>query len=301
MRFNEIIGNQENKSYLNNMVNNKKILHSYLFTGIDGIGKRLIAEEFARKILCENDAADDCNCKSCRLFNENSSPDYLIIDEPGNSIKIDTIRSLMQKVVEKPIFSKRKVYIINDFGKATKESQNCLLKTLEEPPEYVTMILIASEENNILTTIKSRCTKVSFLPLSDDEIKEYARANSNIELTREMIDYCAGSIGKVSEVIENEELYQKIGRIFTDIDTSTLIDFLNESKVIYDKEKITSILDYITIYFYSKAKEKDAYLDCIGYVNEAVKRLGVNTNFEMSIDNMLFKIWEAFNEKGNRC
>ena len=241
------------------------------------------------------------HCQSCRLFNENSSPHYLIIDEPGNSIKIDTIRSLMQKIVEKPIFSKRKVYIINDFGKATKESQNCLLKTLEEPPEYVTMILIASEENNILTTIKSRCTKVSFLPLSDDEIKEYARANSNVELTKEMIDYCAGSIGKVSEVIENEELYKKIGNIFIDIDTSTLIEFLNESKVIYDKEKITGILDYITIYFYSKAKEKDAYLDCIGYVNETVKRLGVNTNFEMSIDNMLLKIWEAFNEKGNRC
>lgn len=301
MRFSEIIGNEENKSYLNSVVENKKVLHSYLFTGLDGIGKRLIAEEFARKILCEGEALDDCNCKSCRLFGEKSSPDYLIIDEPGNSIKIDTIRTLMQKVVEKPIFSKRKVYIINDFEKATKESQNCLLKTLEEPPEFVTMILITSEENNILTTIKSRCTKVSFLPISDDEIKKYARINSNLELSQEMVNYCAGSIGRVSEVIENEELYKKIGMIFTKIENSTLVDFLNDGKIIYDKEKISCILDYITIYFYLKTKEKDTYLDCIEYVNEAVKRLGANTNFEMSIDNMLIKIWEAFNEKGNRC
>ena len=207
MKFDDIIGNQEVKTYLDNVIKTKKILHSYLFVGEDGIGKKLIAEEFARKILCDDEGKEDCTCKSCRLFAERSNPDYMIVDEPGNSIKIDTIRELMRRVVEKPIFSKRKVYIINDFEKATRESQNCLLKTLEEPPEFVTMILISSNDNNILTTIKSRCTKISFLPIPSVDIKKYASMNANIELSSELLDYCSGSIGKVSEVIENKEIY----------------------------------------------------------------------------------------------
>ncbi len=300
MRFDDIVGNQDIKTYLESVIKSDKVSHSYLFVGEEGIGKKLIAEEFARKLLCEKDGEDNCDCKSCRLFEENSSPDYMIIDESANYIKIDTIRELMKKVVEKPIFSKRKVYIINDFEKATKEAQNCLLKTLEEPPEFITMILVASSENDILATIRSRCTKISFTPISNDEIKKYAINHASIDLSKELLYYCSGSIGKVSNVVENRELYQKASEILTNIDQMTINDFLNSGKPLYDKEKIKDILEYMIVYFYSHSNEKDTYLDCIEYVNEAIKRIKVNTNLEMSIDSMLLKIWEAFNEKSNR-
>lgn len=301
MNFNEIIGNQEVKTYLDSSIKNNTITHSYMFSGISGIGKRLIAAEFARKILCHEDGLDDCTCKSCTLFRENSSPDFSIIDENGKSIKIETIRNLIEKVIEKPIFSKRKVYIINDFENMTKEAQNCLLKTLEEPPEYATIILITSDENKILTTIKSRCTIVKFVQLSSSEIKEYVSKYLEENVKDEMIEYCGGSIGKAIEVLEHSETYEAISKAFENIQSKSIKSFWDDCKILYDKENIYNLLDFLIVLFYSKSKEEIKYLYCVDTINEAIKRLKVNTNFEMSIDNMLLKIWEAFNEKSDRC
>ena len=301
MNFNEILGNQEVKAYLDSSINNNTITHSYMFSGISGIGKCLIAREFARKILCNEKGAGDCTCKSCVLIKENSSPDFNIIDENGKTIKIDIIRNLIEKVIEKPIISKRKVYIINDFENMTKEAQNCLLKTLEEPPEYATIILVTSDENKILTTIKSRCTIVKFVQLSNEEIKTYASKYLNENINEEMIEYCGGSIGKTIEVLEHNDIYQNISKAFENIQNKSIKSFWDDCKSMYDKENIYNLLDFLIVLFYSKSKDEIKYLYCVDFINEAIKRLRVNTNFEMSIDNMLLKIWEAFNEKSNRC
>ena len=175
MEFKDIIGNTEVKEYLNKSINQKNILHSYLFLGTDGIGKLLVAKAFAKKILCLENADEDCSCKSCTCFNGGNNPDFYCINEEGTTIKIDEIRSLTEKVIEKPIVSNRKVYIINDCDKMTPEAQNCLLKTLEEPPEFVVMILISSNENVILNTIKSRCMSIKFKNISDDLLLDYAQ------------------------------------------------------------------------------------------------------------------------------
>ena len=301
MNFNEIIGNRDVKAYLDSSVNNNSILHSYMFSGNRGIGKSILAKEFARKILCNEDSRDDCTCKSCLLFRENSSPDFSIIDEDGKAIKIDTIRTLIEKVIEKPIFSKKKVYLINDFENMTKEAQNCLLKTLEEPPEFTTLILITSDESKILTTIKSRCMIVKFAPISNDEIKKYVIQNLGVDIEDELINYCDGSIGKAIEVVQNREMYERINQAFSDIKGVDIKSFWDRCKGLYDKDNIYNLLDYLIVSFFSKSKDEIKYLYCIEIINEAIKRLKVNTNFEMCIDNMLLKIWEEFNEKSNRC
>ena len=162
MEFKNIIGNTEVKDYLIKSVKQKNILHSYLFLGTSGIGKRLIAKAFAKKILCLQDSEDECTCKSCICFDGFNHPDFYLINEAGEKIKVDEIREITEKVIEKPIISNKKVYIINDAEKMTKEAQNCLLKTLEEPPEFAVLILITSNENLLLTTVKSRCMKINF-------------------------------------------------------------------------------------------------------------------------------------------
>lgn len=101
----------------------------------------------------------------------------LIDAEDGKSIKIEQIRYMQEKIAEKPIASNKKVYIINNSDTMTKEAQNCLLKTLEEPPEYAVIILVLANENNMLNTIKSRCTKIMFNPLSKEEIIHYFNSN----------------------------------------------------------------------------------------------------------------------------
>lgn len=165
MSFENIVGNKEVKQLLIHSVSTSNILHSYMFVGIDGIGKCLFAKEFAREILASTVELDN-------------NPDFMLIDaEDGKSIKIEQVRYMQEKIAEKPITANKKVYIINNSDTMTKEAQNCLLKTLEEPPEYAVIILILANENNMLNTIKSRCTKIMFNPLSKEEILYYFNSN----------------------------------------------------------------------------------------------------------------------------
>ena len=161
--FKNLVGNENNKYILKETITKGNILHSYMFFGNEGIGKKIFALEFAKMILCENQKNSPCEkCKSCIEFDSNNNPDFFFIEPDGNSIKIDQIRNMQKGMLEKPIISSKKVYIINNAETMTKESQNCLLKTLEEPQEYVVIILIVSDENSMLSTIKSRCTKIFF-------------------------------------------------------------------------------------------------------------------------------------------
>lgn len=176
----KIKGNIKNREQLEKVVENNNILHSYLFLGKEGIGKKEIAKEFAKKILCLT-KEKKCNCKSCICFETQNHPDIQVINEESETIKISTIREMIQTVYEKPILSEKKIYIINDSDKMTKEAQNSLLKTLEEPPEYIIIILIASNSDMILNTIKSRCTKIVFEKLKNEEIKEILQ-EKNIDI-----------------------------------------------------------------------------------------------------------------------
>lgn len=297
MEFKDIIGNQEIKDYLINSINKKNILHSYLFLGTEGIGKLLIAKEFAKKILCLNNAEDEsCICKSCTCFNGNNHPDYYIINEEGESIKIDTIRSITEKAYEKPILSNKKVYIINDFDKMTKEAQNCLLKTLEEPPEFVVIILISSNENIILNTIKSRCMTIKFHNIDDIQLLEYAqKALGYDNISENLLKSFDGSIGKAIKLKDNKENYDKIETLISNLTKKDLVDIMLDGRILYNKECIQDILDYIIVCLYSKRNENSNYISCIKFVNECSSRLKSNSNFDMSIDNLLFKMWEELN------
>ena len=126
--FENILGNEKNKNILIKSVKSNTVSHSYIFWGIEGNGKRLIAKEFAKMILC-TDENKYCNkCKSCIEFDTNNNPDFKIIEPDGNSIKIEQIREFQNKVSEKPIISNKKVYIINNSDKMTRRSAELLIK-----------------------------------------------------------------------------------------------------------------------------------------------------------------------------
>ena len=302
MKFSEIIGNQDAKEYLIKSINEKHILHSYLFLGTEGIGKLLIAKEFAKKILCLEDSEDNCTCKSCICFNGNNNPDFSLINESGDNIKIDTIRDLTSKIIEKPIVSNRKVYIINDFEKMTKEAQNCLLKTLEEPPEFVTIILISSNENIITNTIKSRCMTIKFKNIENNILYNYLINNYKYgEISDNLLKSFDGSLGKALKLYDNKDKYNQIDLLIDSLNKNDLIDIMQKAKIIYEKDSIFDILDYIIVCLYSKSFENERFINCIKYVNKCINRLKANSNFDMSIDNMVISIWEELNENSNRC
>ena len=296
--FETILGNEKNKQILQKSIQNNTISHSYMFVGIQGIGKKIIAKEFAKNILCLNqenkNSNTNCTCKSCIEFETNNNPDFSIIEPDGNSIKIEQIRELQKKIQEKPIISNNKVYIIDDADMMTTEAQNCLLKTLEEPPEYATIILIGSNENLFLPTIKSRCMILHFEPISNENIKKYLQtelAISNID--DEMLDIFQGSIGKAIELKDKKEEYEKIIAFVENLDKKDIIDLYKLAEPIYkSKEEIFEILDYINILLLKKARQNYLYTDCIQIVEDTKKRLKQNGNYDMCIDNLVFNLKE---------
>ena len=296
--FANILGNEKIKESLQNSVKSGRISHSYLFIGIDGIGKKMIASEFAKMILCLDKNNKYCNnCKSCIEFDTNNNPDFKIIKPDGNSIKIEQIREIQDKIAEKPIISNKKAYIIDDADKMTQEAQNCLLKTLEEPPEYAIIILIGSNETAFLSTIKSRCIILHFKKIKDEEIAKFIREKYQIEIDNQnLLKAAQGSIGKAIQIKEDEEIYSKIDEIISNLENADNIDILKMAEIIYkSKDKINDILEYMNIIFIDIAKKSNKYANCINIVEDAKKRLQSNVNFDMCIDNMLLNLWEQVN------
>lgn len=291
--FDAILGNDKIKKELKQAIDSNKISHSYLFIGTDGIGKKQIAKELSKAILCLKNNGND-NCKSCLEFDSSNNPDFKLIEPDGTSIKIEQIRQLQRKLLEAPIISKKKVYLIDDADLMTTEAQNCLLKTIEEPPEFVNIILIGSKEERFLNTIKSRCTILKFNSLSDEEIKQYLKEKYEIsDFSDNMLQIAQGSIGKAENIKEKRDLYNAIFKIVDNLNKTDLIEILKQADIIYkSQDEKNEILDGINVMLFNKSKEDIRFLNCIQIVEETKRRINFNGNYNMCIDNMLFKIWE---------
>ncbi len=293
--FEEIIGNNQIKQMLTKSIHNETLSHSYLFIGIQGIGKKMLAMEFAKNILCTEKEQDN-TCKSCIEFESNNHPDFMYVEPEGNSIKIEQIRVLQKKIQEKPIISNKKVYIINDADTMTIEAQNCLLKTLEEPPEFATIILIGSNENAFLATIKSRCMILRFQPIADEEIKQYMEMNYSMSnITQNYLSIWQGSIGKAIQLKDKQLEYDKLDYMIDSLDKKDLLEMIQLAEPLYKaKDEIFELLEYMNVLLLSYAKVNCLYTNCINIVENTKKRLKQNGNYDMCIDSLVFNIWEEF-------
>ena len=211
------------------------------------------------------------------LEHTNNNPDFKIIEPDGNSLKIEQIREFQNKIAEKPIISNKKVYIINDSDKMTGEAQNCLLKTLEEPPEYVTIILIGSNENAFLSTIKSRCMILHFDKIPNDKINQFLEENYSVKINSKiMLNACQGSIGKAIQLQNKQEDYEKIEQVIYQLENKDKIDILNMAEPIY--------------------KAKDDKFEVLNYMNIVLMVLAFKSaKYAKCIDNMLLNLWEQVN------
>lgn len=205
-----IQGHQSIKQDLQLLLSRDKLPHALLFTGEKGIGKYLTAKILAKALLCGNAIPCD-NCPSCKMFDEQNHPDYYYLQPEGKTlkmIKIEQIRQMQAGISLAPYLSDKRVVIIDDAELMNEPAANSLLKTLEEPVGQVFFILITSNKDMLLTTILSRCTKIYFSPLTDEEVIRVLEQTQQVEPNKAKIiaKLANGSISKALEFIDTNAL-----------------------------------------------------------------------------------------------
>lgn len=212
MSFAEIAGQKEAVKILQDELTSERINHAYLFTGKDGVGKKSLSLQFARALLCQEIKNDSCDqCLTCQKTEHHNHPDLRVIDleEDSKVIKIDQVRELQHELAYKPYEGGRKIYIIDNADKMTPEAANSLLKTLEEPPAYAVLILLAEEINQLLPTVISRCQLIKLSVISREIIEAYLKEEeADPEKARLFSLLAGGSLGRALTMYTDEDFLE---------------------------------------------------------------------------------------------
>ena len=219
-RFSDVCGQDPITETLRNQISLGKIGHAYLFTGTRGTGKTSCAKIFAKAVNClDPQGGEPCGkCANCRLFEEDALYDVLEMDAASKS-RVEDVRALIEEVVYAPSIGKKKVYIIDEVQMMSPAAFNALLKTLEEPPEYVVFILATNEVQKIPAPILSRCQRFDFKRLSVETVVPRLRMicqQEGIEIDDAALDWIAllgdGAMRDSLSILEQCQTAGKITR-----------------------------------------------------------------------------------------
>lgn len=243
-RFEELIGQESISQTLSLALDSKRLSHAYLFSGLRGSGKTSTARIFAKSLICENGPTSaPCDvCSHCVMANEGRHIDIIEMDA-ASSRKIDDIRDLIEHTKYRPASAKVKIFIIDEVHMLTKEAHNALLKTLEEPPEYVKFILATTDPLKLPPTILSRTQHFRFKRISHPNIVHHLSHIlhlENIEYQAEALDILArsgsGSLRDTLTLMDQAIIYSK-----GFVDVKTVADMLG----LLDPDYISRLFDAI--------------------------------------------------------
>ena len=305
----------ENTSVINSLegdLKNKSYSHAYLFSGSKGIGKFSHAKNFARAIL-----RDDA--ESVRFFSgidEYEDADLFVVKK-NDTIKKQDIEEIIENSFSKPFAASHKIVIIDDFDKVTPEGQNALLKTLEEPMDYLILILISSNMRNILPTIISRCRILKFADLTQDRIEEFLLSRKVSERNARLFSRLSnGDVSLALRYSEDPELLSKREDVINMTDriirnTGFLFDemkFFKDNKDDFKEILNFMIIWYLDLVYLKSAREDfivnidkidllklqdvsiDRAVDSYDAIINALGRKEKNVNFDLNVEKLLMDL-----------
>ena len=315
----DIIGQAKVKNHLQTAISSGKTSHAYIFAGETGSGRRMMADAFAKTLLCQNRTnGDACDiCKSCLQMESGSHPDVRYIHHDKSSISVDDIREQINQDIDvKPYSSEYKIYIIPEAAKMTEQAQNALLKTIEEPPAYAVILLLTDNLQALLPTIQSRCVTLQMNPLSQKEIAGYLMKNLSMEEQQAYIaaGFCQGNMGKAIRFATSKEFGEMKDEVLrllkkvTELSVSEIMDTIKGFS--QRKGMIQDYLDFILLWYrdvlmwkvtkdanlllykdeftsISKAASHYSYEDIekiLKAIDKAKLRLDANVNFDVTIE-----------------
>ncbi|MCM1184792.1 MAG: DNA polymerase III subunit delta' [Roseburia sp.] len=319
--WDDVIGQSQLINNLKSALEHKKVSHAYLFQGERLSGKKMTADIFARALECEADGERPCNrCRACRQAINGNHPDIIrVTHEKANTISVDNVRQQINgDIAIKPYSGAYKIYIMDEAEKMNVQAQNALLKTLEEPPEYAVILLLATRAEAMLPTILSRCVVLNVKSVPEDRIKRYLTDRVQVQDYRAGIcaSFARGNVGRAVELASNEsfdhmksavlDMMKKIAELETNqvavevkriteekFDTDDYLDLCftwfrdvllykacGDKRYIIFKEETTEIGRAAERYGYEKIER------IIRSIERARSRLEANVNFDLTMELM---------------
>lgn len=325
--FKDIIGQEQIKEHLQNAIHTNKISHAYIINGEKSSGKEFIAKIFSLALQCEKDGDNPCQeCHSCKQALSGNHPDIIrVIHEKPGTISVEDIRAQVNNdVVIKPYSSPYKIYLINEAEKMTVQAQNAILKTLEEPPEYVVILLLTTNVDVLLPTILSRCVVLNMKPVADELIKKYLMGQMQVpDYKAEVcVAFARGNVGKArllaaSEDFENVKAEAlSLLKYIQDMELHEIVAAIK--KINEYKLEVGDYLDIIAIWYRDvllfkatrdvnhmifreeittirKVAQRSSYEgieEIIEALGKAKRRLDANVSFELTMELLLLTIKE---------
>ncbi len=184
MSFKDVYGHEKQIKVLQTAISRDRIAHAYLFYGAEGVGKRTVAEVFAKALNCTRgrDSLDACDvCSSCLKIDHGNHSDVITIRAQGQFIKIQEIRELQEQMKFSPFEGGKRIFIIGDADRMNIASANAILKTLEEPSASNILILITSRPHQLPATVLSRCQQLRFNPLRRETIASFLEEKLSLD------------------------------------------------------------------------------------------------------------------------
>ena len=327
MGFEEILGNEMVKDHFKKAIQNHKISHAYILTGEAGMGRKSIANAFAMTLLCEKGGSEPCMmCHSCKQVMSGNHPDliYVTHEKPG-SIGVDDVREqINDTIMIRPYSSYYKIYIVDEAEKMTVQAQNALLKTIEEPPAYAVVMLLADNPGALLPTISSRCVQLNLKPVGDQLVKDYLMNEMHVPDYQAEVDasLAQGNIGKAERIArspEYEETLENALRMAKYADSMPLYEIVETiKKLTAEKDNIDDYFDIFSLWFrdvllFKATKEVDSLVfkqelngirerankssyegleKIIEAIQKARARLNANVNFDLTMELMFLTMKE---------